>query len=248
MTTAVHLQNLSVHYRDQIALQHVTGTFQRGSLTAVFGPNGAGKSTLLAAMIGRQTVSGGGIEFAPGLRERTALLPQRSELDRSFPIRVLDVVLLGHWHRAGAFGRLGATELRTAMQALERVRLPECASCLIGELSVGQLQRVLFARLLVQDAQLLLLDEPFAAVDEPTTSLLLELIQQWHGESRTVIAVLHDIEQIRAHFPCSLLLAREQVAWSTTEAAFSPTNLARLRAFVPGGNGHSAQPSMPGPP
>ena len=238
MTAAVHIRNLSVHYRDQVALQHVTGVFQRGSLTAVYGPNGAGKSTLLAAMIGRQVVSGGSVEFPPGLRERTALLPQRSEIDRSFPIRVLDVVLLGHWRRAGAFGRLGAPELRTAMQALERVRMSDYASRLIGELSVGQLQRVLFARLLVQDAQLLLLDEPFAAVDEPTTSLLLELIQQWHGEGRTVIAVLHDIEQIRTHFPQSLFLAREPVAWSTTEAALTPANLARLRTFVPGGHAH----------
>ena len=109
---------------------------------------------------------------------------------------------------------------------------------------MGQLQRVLFARLLVQDAQLLLLDEPFAAVDEPTTSFLLELIQQWHGEGRTVIAVLHNIEQVRTHFPQSLLLAREPVAWSTTEAALTPANLARLRTFVPGGHAHSVQPSM----
>jgi zinc/manganese transport system ATP-binding protein len=99
----------------------------------------------------------------------------------------------------------------------------------VSALSAGQFQRVLFARLLVQDAAVILLDEPFTAIDARTTRDLLDLVRRWHGEGRTVIAALHDLEQVRAHFPQVLLLAREQIAWDRTDSALSPANLLRAR-------------------
>jgi zinc/manganese transport system ATP-binding protein len=102
----------------------------------------------------------------------------------------------------------------------------------VGTLSSGQLQRALFARMLVQDAQLILLDEPFNAVDAKTTASLLQLVRQWHEEQRTVVAVLHDDAQVRAHFPQTLLLARELVAWGPTAEVLTDANLQRARSMA----------------
>lgn len=229
MSAPIRLHALTVAYRAQPALERVSGEFAEGSLTAVVGPNGAGKSSLLAAITGQVPLAGGEVRLAPGLREALACLPQRSELDRSFPLRVLDVVLQGAWRRSGAFGRLGAALCDEAEAALVTVGLGGLGARLIGELSAGQFQRVMFARLLLQDARVILLDEPFTAIDERTTADLLALVRRWHREGRTVVAVLHDLAQVRAHFPETLLLAREAVAWGPTGAALSAENLARAR-------------------
>jgi zinc/manganese transport system ATP-binding protein len=161
-----------------------------------------------------------------------AYLPQQSHIDRSFPISVLDLVLLGHWRRSGAFGRIDAAARGEAAQALAAVGLYGFERRLIGELSSGQFQRVLFARLLLQDAQLILLDEPFNAIDARTSADLLDLVRRWHGEARTVVVVLHDLEQVRGHFPQALLLAREAVAWGPTAQVLRAENLFRARQMA----------------
>ncbi len=231
----ISLRNLTVSYRQHPALHHISGQFASGSLTAVFGPNGSGKSTLLKSIAGLLPVEGGQIEGAmevQSARQHMAYLPQLSELDRGFPMDVRDCVQLGLWGNTGAFGavthamlaRVDAALLATGLQGFERRP--------IGTLSIGQLQRVLFARLLVQDARLILLDEPFNAVDAKTTAKLLELVQQWHQQGRTVIAVLHDESQVRAHFPQTLLLARECVGWGRTADVLTEPNLQRARAMA----------------
>ncbi len=116
--------------------------------------------------------------------------------------------------------------------ALQTVGLQGFDQHPVGTLSSGQLQRVLFARLLVQDAPLVLLDEPFSAVDSTTTAALLALVLQWHAEGRTVVAVLHDEAQVRTHFPQTLLLARECIAWGPTPQVLSDANLQRARAMA----------------
>lgn len=232
MTTAdagVTLRDVTLSYDRHPAVHHVEGRFAAGSMTAVVGPNGAGKSTLLKALAGRMRPDGGRIERGAGGLDRVAYLPQQSEIDRSFPISVLDCVLLGHWARAGMFRALSATETAAAHAALEAVGLSGFARRTLAELSVGQMQRVLFARLLLQDAALILLDEPFTAIDAKTTVDLIDLVRRWHGDGRTVIAVLHDLEQVRRHFPQTLLVAREPIAWGPTETVLSPENLLRAR-------------------
>ncbi len=227
--TAVRLHDLTVTHQRHPAVHHLNGTFERGSLTAIVGPNGAGKSSLLDALTGRLVPAGGRIEIAPELRGRIAYLPQQSQIDRSFPLSALDMVLLGHWARLGAFGAAGPAQRAQAVDALGAVGLQGFERRLIGELSVGQFQRLLFARLLLQDAPLILLDEPFNAMDTRTTADLLGIVRRWHGEARTVIAVLHDTEQVRRHFPSTLLLAREPIAWGPTAAVLSDANLQRAR-------------------
>ena len=162
-------------------------------------------------------------------RSQIALLPQAGTLDASFPIDCRDVVALGMIGKIGAFGAVGAADLARAQAALDQVGMSGFARRPVGSLSAGQMQRVLFARLIVQEAPVLLLDEPFNAVDARTEVDLLALIHDWHHQGRTVIAVLHDIELVRAHFPQTLLMAREVVAFGPTDQVLSQENRVRAR-------------------
>ena len=225
----IALHDVTLCYRLHPAVHHLSGRFEAGSLTAVIGPNGAGKSTLLAGLMGHMNPSTGHIDVPSPLQGRLAYLPQQAEVDRSFPVRVLDVVMLGHWASLGAWRGARREQLAAAVDALAAVGLAGFTERRIGELSAGQFQRVLFARVLLQDAPVILLDEPFTAIDARTTADLLELLQRWHHEGRTVVAVLHDLEQVRQHFPQTLLLAREPVAWGPTADVLQPENLLRAR-------------------
>jgi len=160
---------------------------------------------------------------------RVAYLPQQSEIDRSFPVAVEDMVAMGLWRRIGAFRSPRSNETKKVTAALAAVGLTGFERRAIGSLSGGQLQRMLFARLLLQDASLVLLDEPFAAIDTKTAADLIRLIKIWHSESRTIVAVLHDFDQVHAHFPQTLLLARELVAFGTPSSTLTESNLARAR-------------------
>ena len=234
-SAVVLLCNLTVSYRRHPALHHISGCFEAGSLTAVVGPNGSGKSTLLKSIMGLVPVeggrAGGALKVAPSPR-RIAYLPQLAEIDRSFPIDVRDCVLLGCWGAAGAWGGINRVMLGRIDDALAAVGLDGFARRPIASLSSGQLQRVLFARLMVQDAELILLDEPFNAIDAQTTAALLALVRRWHQERRTVIAVLHDDAQVHQHFPATMLLARKLVAWGPTCDVLTEPCLGRARAMA----------------
>lgn len=235
---AIDIRNLTLAYQGHPAVHHLSGTFASGSLTAIVGPNGAGKSTLLAALSGQKSGIEGSIDFPtdsaparPALvrASKLAYLPQQSAIDREFPVRVLDVVALGAWRELGSI-RPVSSEIRSrASEVLAAVGLIGFERRYIGELSVGQLQRVLFARLLMQDAQIILLDEPFNALDTRTAEDLLNVVLNWHQQSRTVIAVLHDLDMVRKHFPQTLLLAREVIAWGNSADVLTPENLTRAR-------------------
>lgn len=231
----ISLHKLTVSYRQHPALHHISGQFAPGSLTAVVGPNGSGKSTLLKSIVGLVPVVGGhsGGALTVGIaRQHIAYLPQLSTMDRGFPIDVRDCVLLGSWGRGGAWGAVSTTQLARVDAALLAVGLQGFERRPVGTLSAGQLQRVMFARILVQDAQLILLDEPFNAVDAKTTARLLALVRQWHLERRTVVAVLHDDAQVRQYFPQTLLLARELVGWGPTAEVLTEAKLQRARAMA----------------
>ncbi len=231
-TPAVEVHNLTISYRQHPAVHHLSCRIDTGTLTAIVGPNGAGKSSLLEAMVGRLQPTTGHVSLGVAGRQQVAYLPQQSSIDRSFPLRVADVVMLGAWPSMGLFGGIGhAARLRCAA-VLADVGLDGFGRRLVGELSVGQFQRVLFARVLMQDAPLILLDEPFNAIDNRTTAELLALVHRWHGEGRTVVAVLHDLAQVRQHFPQALLMAREGIAHGATSAVLSADNLSRARVLA----------------
>ena len=229
MTAALRLTNLTVSYDRHPAVHHVSAEIPAGEMTAIVGPNGAGKSTLLKALMGLAPRVEGRIECSA---RRIAYLPQQAEVDRSFPISVLDTVLLGRWSRFGGFRAAQPVDLHDAQHAIEAVGLSGFERRPIDTLSVGQFQRVLFARLLLQDADLVLLDEPFAAIDSKTVADLMVVIRRWREEKRTVVAVLHDFDQVRRDFPHALLLARELVDAGPTARVLSPENLLRARAMA----------------
>jgi len=227
----IRLDNLTVAYDRHPAVHHVNGVIAPGSLTAIAGPNGAGKSTLLKTIIGELRPAEGSVQHQLK-RTEFGYLPQAAEINRRFPISVFDTVLLGAWSRSGAFGSVSKADRERAREALQTVGLEGFEKRSIGALSAGQFQRVLFARLLLQDAKVILLDEPFTAIDARTTRDLIDIVGTWHGDGRTVIAVLHDFDQVRSHFPQTLLLARELVSWGPTEEALSPANLLKARAMA----------------
>jgi zinc/manganese transport system ATP-binding protein len=206
-----------VRYGRRLALDAVSGEFAAGSLTAVVGANGAGKSTLLAAIAGTVRLTSGTVD-CPAM-QRLAYLPQRAVVDLDYPMTVAELITIGAWREFGAFTAPTAALLASACAAAATVGLTQLLRRRIGALSVGELQRALFARLMLQDAAVILLDEPFAAVDAATTSTLLDLVARWHQDGRTVIAVLHDFDLVRARFPATLVLAQRCVAWGATDAA-----------------------------
>lgn len=202
----IRLDRVTLRRGGREVFHDLSGVFAPGSLTAVAGPNGAGKSTLLHAIRGLLPVASGRID-RNGMNARSiALLPQEGRLDRSFPISCRDVVALGWTARLGFFRRIGPEQYAAVDQALALTGLDGLGHRPIGALSAGQFQRALFARTIVQDAPIILLDEPFTAIDTATEADLMRIIRVWHQQGRTVIAVLHDLDLIRADFPNTLLL------------------------------------------
>jgi zinc/manganese transport system ATP-binding protein len=230
MTPAeIRIANLTVSHQRRPAVHHLSGRFAPGSLTAVVGPNGAGKTTLLRALAGLHRPDEGRIEGAAG---QVALLPQQAMLDRGFPLSCLDVVLFGLWGESGAFRAIGRAGRDRAAAALAAVGLQGFERRPVGSLSAGQFQRVLFARLLLQDAPVILLDEPFNALDARTATELLAVVHRWHGEGRTIVAVLHDLELVRREFPETLLLARDCLGWGPTGEVLTAANRLRARMMA----------------
>jgi len=225
----IAVRDLSVCYGERYAFEGCTGEFLPASLTAVIGPNGAGKSSLLKALAGIVRPSAGEVICPALARHRLAYLPQRDELDRGFPVTVAELAALGGWRNFGSVREPPPCVAESVFEALAAVGLVSVADRQIAELSVGQFQRALFARLLLQDAVVILLDEPFASLDESTTEDLLHFLRRWQGEGRTVIAVLHDLDCVRRHFPSTLLLARSPIAWGDTSLSLSAENLARAQ-------------------
>lgn len=229
MSAALSFRNLTLGYDRLPAVQRLDTEVRAGSLTAIVGPNGAGKSTLLKGVTGALAPLEGQIDVTQLSADQIAYLPQQSEIDCSFPITVLDIVAMGLWRDIGAFGRVRPAHRARVEAAIAAVGLTGLERRIIGSLSGGQMQRALFARLLLQDAPLVLLDEPFTAIDAKTLADLIEVIKRWHQEGRTVLAVLHDDAVVRAHFPDTLMLARELVAHGPTEQVLTAENQFRAR-------------------
>jgi zinc/manganese transport system ATP-binding protein len=229
MSALVRFHNLTLGYDRHPAVHHLTGEINAGSLIAVVGPNGAGKSSLLKGIAGELSPMQGQLELQGIKRRDIAWLTQQSTLDASFPIQVFDLVSAGLWRRTGAFGGVNRTARTRIEEALSAVGLTGLEQRPIGTLSGGQLQRARFARLMLQDAPLLLLDEPYAAIDTATANDLAALVARWHAEGRTVVSVLHDLDHVRAAYPEAMLLSRELIARGAPAEVLSAANLDRAR-------------------
>lgn len=226
--TALTFHDVTLSYGGAPAVRDLDASIPEHSMTAVVGPNGAGKSTLLKGVMGALRPQSGRIARGDGA-QRVAYLPQQSDIDRSFPITVFDLVAMGLWDEIGAIWGLRRHQKQRVEDAISAVGLTGFERRGIGSLSGGQMQRVLFARVLLQNADLVLLDEPFTAIDAKTVADLIGVVKRWRDEGRTVLAVLHDYDTVRAHFPETLLLARDLVAHGPTERVLTAENLMRAR-------------------
>ena len=229
---AIRIDDLTVGYDRHPAVHHLSAHIPAGGLVAVVGPNGAGKSTLLKAVAGALAPLGGDVRVEGRRRRAIAYLPQLAAIDRSFPICVFDLAATGLWRRTGLFGGLSRADADAVHHALAHVGLNGFERRTIDALSGGQLQRVLFARLVLQDADVILLDEPLTAIDSKTAADLLDIVRGWHAEQRTIVAVLHDMALVRDLFPDTLLLARELVAFGPTADVLTSANLTKARHMI----------------
>ena len=226
---AIDFKHVTLGYDKHPAVLRLQAEITSGSLTAVVGPNGAGKSTLLKGVVGILSPLAGTMSLGSIDKAEIAYLPQQSEVDRSLPMTVMELVAMGLWRDIGAFNRIKRCHRTRIQEAISAVGLIGFENRPIGSLSGGQMQRALFARLLLQDAQLVLLDEPFNSIDTRTMNDLLRVIRRWHSEGRTVLAVLHDVDTVRLHFPQTLMLARELVDHGPTAQVLTADNQFRAR-------------------
>lgn len=223
----IRCQNLTISFNRHPVVHHLNCEFVAGSLTAVVGPNGAGKSSLLKAIAGLINDFQGQVHLTKEAKQRIAYLPQGFKLDENVPMTVFSVVAAGAWHKIGAFGRVDTRLKHQILTAIDQVGLSGFEQRSVHTLSGGQLQRALFARLMMQDAFCILLDEPFSAVDEKTQEDLLAIIHHWHNEGRTVLVVLHNYALVKQSFPNTLLIARDLIAHGETAAVLTADNMSQ---------------------
>ncbi|MEO3990735.1 metal ABC transporter ATP-binding protein [Pseudocitrobacter cyperus] len=214
----IALENLCVGYDDEAIAPAINHQITRGSLTAIVGANGCGKSTLLKTLAGFIPPVSGRVRWQ-ACRPVIGWLAQRQLMDQQFPLTVQDVVFQGSWPRMPLWYGISPVMRRRMTSSLDRVGLLSQAKAPIQTLSGGQFQRMLFARILVQQAPLVMLDEPFTGVDETTTDLLMTLIVEMHQRGQTVLAVLHDSEKVARFFPQVLALDGYRVERVTARSA-----------------------------
>jgi zinc/manganese transport system ATP-binding protein len=224
---AIKLDRLTLGYGGESAVESASGAFAMGRSTVVVGPNGSGKSTLLKAIAGRMKPVAGGLHIDGVAPRQIAWLPQEAGVDRAFPIALADFVALGFERRLGLFRGLGAAERAALADAIAAVGLEGLERRPIASLSGGQFQRALFARVIAEDAPVILLDEPFAGQDSRTTADLICVIDRWRAEGRTLVIVLHDLALARSLGDETLVMARGCLAWGPTAEVLTPDHLRR---------------------
>ncbi|MDW3224088.1 MAG: metal ABC transporter ATP-binding protein [Paracoccaceae bacterium] len=229
LSNPLEVRGLTVSYGQKPAVFSVDMTIVTGSMTAIIGPNGAGKSTLLKAVLGiidplagQTTVFGRPVAQS---RDRIAYVPQRASVDWDFPTRVIDVVLMGLYRELGLLGRVTSAHRDKARDCLVRVGMEGFATRQIGQLSGGQQQRVFLARALAQDADLYLLDEPFAGVDAATEKAIIAVLKSLRDAGKTVVAVHHDLSTVHEYFDHVFLINKRRVAEGPVQSTFTEENL-----------------------
>ncbi|QYH38617.1 metal ABC transporter ATP-binding protein [Algoriphagus sp. NBT04N3] len=212
----LEIHDLTVSYDQSPVLWNVDLSLPEGKLIGILGPNGAGKSTLIKAIMGLVQASGGYVKIfnkeLEQVRNQISYVPQRESVDWNFPASVLDVVLMGTYGKLGLFNRPGKKEKELAHNCLEKVGMSAFASRQISELSGGQQQRVFIARALAQEADLYLMDEPFAGVDMATETAIFQLLQEMSKEGKTIVVVHHDIHSAMSYFEWIIMLNLHLVA------------------------------------
>ena len=238
----IRIENLSVSYKETLALKDISLVLQGPTITGIIGPNGAGKSTLLKSMLGIIPHEGHAFiddkEMKKSLK-KVAYVEQKIHIDYNFPIKVKECVSLGLYPSIPLFHTLKAKHWEKVAEALEIVGLSDYADRQISQLSGGQFQRVLIARCLVQDADYILLDEPFVGIDSVSEEIIMNTLRDFKKSGKTVLIVHHDLGKVPLYFDQVLLLNKELIALGPTKETFTQANLKQAygdRLFFNGGD------------
>ncbi|MEM6770199.1 MAG: metal ABC transporter ATP-binding protein [Bacteroidota bacterium] len=229
MATAISVKDLSVAYDRKRVLSNIFLEIEEGHRYGILGPNGSGKSTLLKAILGLIEDYEGTVEVlgkdVRRVRRQVVYVPQRSEIDFTFPATVKDVVLMGRYPHKTVFQRLGPQDQQLAEAAMKELDILDLQNRQIGELSGGQQQRTFLARALTQQADVLLLDEPFVGVDIPTEEKIIEVLRGLSADGKTLLVVHHDLQAVPEYFDHVILLNQRLVAAGPTSEVFTPAIL-----------------------
>ncbi len=228
----LQVESLSVRYNKEAVLRNISVEIPPATMVGVIGPNGSGKSTFLKACVDLVPRIAGNVRFFEGhrfeqVRSRVAYLPQRESIDWDFPASVFDVVLMGSYARVGVGRRPPVSERERALQCLAKVGLRDFAKRHISELSGGQQQRVFLARALLTDADLYLLDEPFAAVDVVTEHMILQVLRELRDSGKTLLISHHDLQSVRESTDRVMLLSGELLAYGETSEVLKSVQMKR---------------------
>lgn len=231
MSVALELHDLTVSYARRPVLWNVDLEIPAGNIVGIIGPNGAGKSTLIKAVMGLLPLSSGWVQVfgrpMDAVRERVAYVPQRESVDWTFPVTVEDVVLMGRYGKRRWWSRTSAADRQVARGCLEKVGMAAYGTRQISQLSGGQQQRTFLARALAQEADLYLMDEPFAGVDAATEAAIVMLLEELRAAGKTVLVVNHDLQTAERYFDLLILLNMRLVAFGKTAEVFTPELLSK---------------------
>jgi manganese/zinc/iron transport system ATP- binding protein len=227
--TILEVHDLTVSYSKKPALWDVDFSIPEGKLVGIIGPNGAGKSTLIKAIMNLIPLDSGYVKIFSddinNVRDKIAYVPQRGSVDWDFPANVLDIVLMGRYSKRGLFKRSTNDDKNIAMQSLEKTGMQQFIKRQISQLSGGQQQRVFIARALAQQADLYLMDEPFAGIDATTEQTIFQLLLQMRSEGKTILVVHHDLQSAYEYFDWIILLNTQLIASGPKDEIFVPEYL-----------------------
>lgn len=225
MSAILQIRNLALGYPDLTLFRHLSMDIEAGTTLAVLGANGAGKSTFVKMLLGLIEPLAGRLTWPAGRPAEIGYLAQMSEFDHRFPIRVRDLAAMGAWRGFGLRSGLDRAGRARVDAALDAAGVADLADRALHTLSGGQLQRTLFARVILQDAPLILLDEPFAAVDQTTEAHLLSIIRRWQAKGRAAVLVVHDLSSILDNCSHALLLGNGTATYGTVDDVLVPERL-----------------------
>ena len=225
MPAIMQVRNLALGFPELTLFRQLSMDIETGKTLAVLGANGSGKSTFMKALLGLVQPLSGQLIWRNGRPAEIGYLAQMTEFDRSFPIRVRDLVAMGAWRGFGIWSGFDRGSRMRVIAAMDEADIRSLADRPLHTLSGGQLQRALFARVIVQDAPVILLDEPFAGVDQSTEALLLKLIDRWRAEDRAIVLAVHDLSSVLDHCDQALLLGRGNAVHGAPDSVLRPERL-----------------------
>lgn len=225
----LEVENLNVTYSNGLrALKNASFSLPEGGICGIIGPNGSGKTTFVKGLLGIVPAKGK-VRFRgkpiKKFAKKTAYVEQKRDIDMDFPITVFQCVLLGTYPSLGLFKRPGSKEKKAASEALKKVGLEGLGERQIGQLSGGQFQRVLIARTLAQNADLILLDEPFVGIDVTSEAIIINLLKELASQDKTILIVHHDLNKIRRYFDNLIIVNETVIAAGPVDKVYTKENM-----------------------